>query len=181
MTFKHEARRPSTAWIVVADRARARVFAGEWPELEDFREIEGFVHPEGAAHPRDVETDSPGRFYESQGPKHAAEPQTDFKHRTAVEFAREIVRELQRGKDENTFGRLIIIAPALFLGVLREQLPDPLSRLIVADLDKDLTHLDANAVRAEIRKLSITKEAPAGGRAVHGESSNPEAAHHSNP
>ncbi len=59
MTFQQEARRPSTMWIVVADRARARIFATEWPGLDNFREIKGLAHPEGAAHPRDVESEAP--------------------------------------------------------------------------------------------------------------------------
>ncbi len=46
-----------------------------------------------------------------------------------------------------------MIAPALFLGVLREQLPAPLSQLVSADLDKDLTRGDAATIRAEVHKL----------------------------
>ena len=151
MTFKHEARRPSTTWIVVADRGRARIFGGEWPALDDFREIKTLVHPEGELHQRDVESDEPGRLYEAKGPKHAAEPKTDFKHHTAIEFAHEIVRDLQRGKDDNAYGRLLLIAAPLFLGVLRDELPDPLKKLVVAELDKDLTHLDQDAIRNEVR------------------------------
>ncbi|MGD9856384.1 MAG: host attachment protein, partial [Planctomycetaceae bacterium] len=120
MTFKHEARRPSTTWLVVADRGRARIFDGEWPALDELREIKTLVHPEGELHPRDVESDEPGRLYEAKGPKHAAQAKTDFKHRTAIKFAHQIVRELQKGQDENAFGRLILVAAPLILGVLRE-------------------------------------------------------------
>ena len=153
MTFKHEARRPSTMWVLVADRARARLFAAEWPELEEFREVQDFAHPEGAAHPRDVEADGPGRLYEASGPKHAADRRTDFKHQTATEFARELVGELQAGKDANTYGRLVLIAPALFLGVLREQVSAPIRNLIVADLDKDLTQAGVDAIKSEVSGL----------------------------
>jgi len=156
MTFEHEPDRPTATWILVADRARARVFSGEWPGLEEFREIRDFAHPEGAAHKRDVASDGPGRCYESRGPRHAVEPPTDFKHRTATEFAREIVRELQAGKDENAYGRVEIIAPALLLGVLRNQLPGPLSRMVVADLDEDLTLAAADSIREGVGTLIST-------------------------
>src|SRR5690606_32767711 len=79
MTFKHEARRPATTWILVADRARARLFSAEWPELEQFQEIRDFAHAEGAAYPHDVEADGPGRLYGANGPRHAADRRTDFK------------------------------------------------------------------------------------------------------
>jgi protein required for attachment to host cells len=153
MTFKHEARRPSTTWILVADRARARLFSAEWPELGEFQEVRDFAHPEGAARAHEVEADRPGRLYEASGPKHAADPRTDFKHHTAVVFARELVRELQSGRDANAYGRLVLVAPALFLGVLREQLPDPMRSLVVADLDKDLTQAGADSIKTEVSGL----------------------------
>jgi protein required for attachment to host cells len=156
MTFKHEARRPSTTWILIADRARARLFSAEWPELTEFQELRDFAHPAGAARAGDVEADGPGRLYEASGPKHAADRQTDYRHHTAVEFSRELVAELQTGKTRNAYGRLVIIAPALFLGVLREQLPDPLKALVVADLDKDLTQARAETIQSEVGELVAT-------------------------
>lgn len=153
MTFKHESRRPSATWILVADRSRARLFAGEWPDMAEFREMQAFAHPEGAARPHDVESDGPGRFSESGGARHAGDRPTDFKHQTATEFARELIAELQAGKNGNSYGRLIIIAPALFLGVLREQIPAPLRGLVVADLDKDLTQAGAVTIQAAVGEL----------------------------
>ena len=153
MTFKHEAVRPSTTWILVADRARAKLFAGEWPELSDFHEIEDFAHPEGGAHQRDVESDRPGLFRTSNGGGSAASDLTDFVHRTATEFARELVDRLQHGKDTNAYGRLVIIAPAMLLRLLRDELPAPLTKLLVADLDKDLTHQNNESIQAHVRDL----------------------------
>jgi len=153
MTFKHEARRPATTWILVADRARARLFSAEWPELEQFQEIRDFAHAEGAAYPHDVEADGPGRLYGANGPRHAADRRTDFKHQTATEFARELVGELQAGKDANTYGRLVLIAPALFLGVLREQVSAPIRNLVVADVDKDLTQAGVDTIKLEVSEL----------------------------
>lgn len=138
MTFKHEPRRPSAYWVVVADRARARILEGNWPDFSELNQLEVLAHPEGAAHQRDVESDTQGRFYEGRGPKHKADAGLDFKHKTALEFARQIVDRLEQGKSENRFGQLVLIAPALFLSMLREALPEPLRRMVVADLDKDL-------------------------------------------
>lgn len=159
MTFKHDPCRPSECWIVVVDRASARILAGEWPEFAELHQIDDLSHPEGAAHQRDVESDSQGRFYEAKGPKHKAEAGTDFKHKTALAFAREIVERLEQGEAKNSFGRLVLIAPPLFLGVLRETLPDPIGRLVVADLDKDLTAADVETIKTQVQELLSAKEA----------------------
>lgn len=156
MTFKHEAVRPSTTWVLVADRARARLFAGEWPELGDFHEIEDFAHPEGGAHQRDVESDKPGLFRTTNGGGYAAEEVTDYEHRTATDFARELVARLQHGRDTNAYGRVVIIAPAMLLGVLRDEIPAPLAKLVVADLDKDLTRHACEDIQAHVRDLLAT-------------------------
>lgn len=116
MTFRHETRRPSTVWVLVADRARARVFAGEWPDLNDFRQVSAFAHREGAIHQRDAEADSSGRFQERGGPCHVGQPETDYAHRTAAEFARELVQHIEEGRNQNEFGKLVLVAPPLFHG-----------------------------------------------------------------
>lgn len=153
MTYRHEARRPVTCWVIVGDRSRVRFFAGEWPELADLDELPGLAHPEANLHQRDVEADKQGRFYEAKGPKHVGEPPTDFKHRTAREFARQVVARLEAGHSENAYGRVVIIAPALFLGVLRKELPASVAQRVVADLDKDLTQADLQTIRTAVTDL----------------------------
>ncbi len=152
MTFKREPRRPSAVWVLVADRARARLFSGEWPDLEEFCESRAFAHPESTLRPRDIEADGPGRFREADGPTHAGDAETDFKHRTAIEFSRQIVDELERGKTENLFGRLVVIAPPLFLGVLRERLPDPIANRVIAEIGKDMTCADRREIQSHVRE-----------------------------
>src|SRR5690606_27319065 len=111
------------------------------------------AHPAGAAQPKDVEADGRGRFSETAVPRHAGDQETDYRHKTATQFAREIVKILQDGKTDNAYGRLVIIAPALFLGVLREQIPAPLKNLVVADLDKDLTQARGDTIQTEVGEL----------------------------
>ena len=138
MTFRHKARRPKGTWILVADRAHARIFATSELEPKDLEEIKSLVHAEAAAHSRDVVTDRPGRFAGHSGECVAGDPETDFRHRTATDFACQIVRELERGREHNQFGTLVIIAPALFLGTLRNHLSRPLKRSISAEIEKEL-------------------------------------------
>ena len=137
----------------MADRARARLFAAEWPDLAEFRETQALAHPAGAARQQDVESDAPGRFSDTGVPRQSGDQETSYRHKTATEFSRQIVKVLQDGKTDNAYGRLVIIAPALFLGVLREQLPDPVKALVVADVDKNLTQARVETIRSEVGEL----------------------------
>jgi len=143
MTYKREnAKRPVT-WIVVADRGRARIFECAWPIAGELQEIASLVHPEGQSRAQDVLTDAPGRFAETAGGPHYGEPRTDFRHRTANDFAGVVVERLEKGRVSNAFGHLVVIAPALFLGVLRDALSGPLTKLVEHEITKDYTQLPA--------------------------------------
>lgn len=160
MTFRHHARKPRQNWIVVADRAHARILSTEKPDLSDLHEIKALIHPEGASHPRDVLTDRPGRFPGNGGESPIAERETDFRHQTAHDFAVEVVAALEDGRNHQRFGQLVLIAPPLFLGVLREHFSGPLQKLVKADFAKELVQssLDeiANFVRHEMQAKSTT-------------------------
>lgn len=150
MTFKAEPRRPANAWIVVADRARARIFSAEWPSLKDFSEVLSLTHPEGGLRPTDVETREGGQFRTHAGRAVSGQPTTDFRHKTAIEFARQVIDSLEAGRTNQRFGQLLIVAPPLFLGVMREQLPEPLARLVQAEIEKDLVQLPAREIQERL-------------------------------
>src|SRR5262245_19745073 len=116
MTYKHDAAKRPVAWIVVADRARARIFEASWPVGDALQEIETLVHPEGQSRAQDILTDAPGRFAELAAGPHSGEPRTDHRHRTANDFAGILAARLEKGRNSNAYGHLVIVAPALFLG-----------------------------------------------------------------
>lgn len=152
MTYRREPQRQPVAWVLVADRARARVFQSPWPLNSTLDEIATLVHPEGKAKESDVLTDGPGRFADTVAGPHSGEPRTDHRHRTAQDFAHVLADHLEKGRVTNQFGHVVIIAPALFLGVLRDTLSGPLSKLVDHEVDKDLTQLPAREL------LTILKE-----------------------
>lgn len=143
MTYKREPSRQPVAWILVADRARARIFQCEWPLNSKLEEIETLVHPEGQAREHEVLTDGPGRFAEAAAGPHTGEKRTDHRHRTAIDFAHVVAERLEKGRVSNTFGHLIVVAPALYLGVLRQTVSGPLAKLIECEIAKDFTQLPA--------------------------------------
>ena len=138
-------------WVLVADRACARIFS---PDLHssELLEIEDFVHPESRLRRQDTITDGPGRFEEIAGGRHSGEPETDFKHETAEKFAHQIVVHLEKGLQEKRFDKLAIVAPPLFLGVLRKKLPSTVSKTVAVELDKDFTHFSPEQIKDRLPK-----------------------------
>lgn len=152
MTFKHEQQRPSTIWVVIADRSRCRIFSSEGPDWNEWQEVADLVHSEGRLKAGEVHTDRQGTFGESAGRHHVGEPHTDFKHQTAEEFATEIAQSLENGRLHNRFGNLALVCPPLFLGVLRKCLPGPLAHLVTMELDKDFTNASVKELATYLRK-----------------------------
>jgi protein required for attachment to host cells len=161
MSYRQEARRPSNVWVVVADRAAGRVFSAEWPDLSGFREVEGLVHPEGSLHGRDLHPDRFGRNHAPDGHGFTDAPQTDLKHYTAGTFAHQIATHLDNERTRDAFGRLVVIAPPLLLGELRERYTPSLRKLVVAEVDKELAGSTPEEILQHARQAVATAQAPA--------------------
>lgn len=74
-------------------------------------------------------------------------------------FARELVQQLRTGAQEHRFGRLIIAAPPVMLGVLRDQLDEQLRDKLVAALHEDLTKIHAQELPEHLSEW-ITVDPP---------------------
>jgi protein required for attachment to host cells len=151
MAYKYETRRLPIVWIVVADRASARIFKASPPTLDDLFELESLVHTEGALHGRDVYADAFGRNRAPNGRANPDEPETDFRHHTAEDFAAVVINRLEKGRNNQEFGRLIVVAPPLFLGVLRGHYSPPLQKLIDFELDKELVRVNRDELLSHVR------------------------------
>jgi protein required for attachment to host cells len=152
MTFKHEHQIPPVIWVVIGDRARARILSSAWPDPGDWVEVADFVHGEGAMKASELKTDRAGAYAEIPGGLHGGQPRTDYKHQTAERFAEEIVHFLEDGRVHHKFGKLGFVCPPLFLGVLRKSLPSPLANLVTLELDKDYTHAPIKEIAVHLKQ-----------------------------
>jgi len=150
MTFKHEQQIPPVIWAVVADRSRARILAAPWPDATSWEEVRDLVHGEGELTPQEIDTDRPGSFASPRGGYHTGEDRKDFRHQSAEHFATEIVGVLESGRLAGEFGKLALVSPPLFLGVLRKELSGPLEQMVVLELHKDYTHAPLPDVAAHL-------------------------------
>lgn len=125
-------------WILVANRANARLFEsngpGKGPQL-----IKDIPHPEGRLTDHELGSDRPGRSFDSHGQgRHAMSKEHDNTEQTAIRFAKQLSTLLEEGRSRNQFAKLVLVAEPRFLGQLRESLSPSTAALVAASLDKDL-------------------------------------------
>jgi len=150
MTFRHEQHTATGTWILVADRGRARILRQLEDAPSELEEIKVLDCPEAGLPPHQQVSDQPGYFKGRGDSLDAGDPKTDFKHRTAQRFAREIVQQLQEGRQRGDFGHLILVAAPMFLGVLKSHLDEPLTRLVQRSIDRDYTSLSLADLAARL-------------------------------
>jgi protein required for attachment to host cells len=147
--------------IVVADQTEVRFYDTERADAP-LRLAGQLTDPKARLRDRDLNSDRPGRVFD-----HAASPNqrrgATGHHSTGDErgahrheaelFARQIARELDNGRREHRFDRLVLMAGPPFLGLLRRELPDAVSALVVGEVAKDLLHGPESAVREHLDNL----------------------------
>lgn len=138
------------AWIVVADAARARIFSADSP-IAALQPVHDLISPEARLHERDLGSDRPGRVYDIGGEgRHAADAPTSPKQHEAARFAGSVADELERGRLDNAYDRLVLVAEPRFLGLIRKAVKSGVARLVTLEIDKDLSKADPKDIRSSL-------------------------------
>jgi len=140
-------------WIIVADGARAQVFvnSGHGSGLESAlpQALVADNRPSG-----DIGSDRPGRSFDSAGQgRHAMQPNSDPHQYAQAEFARDIAKLLEEKRGQKAYDQIIIIAAPRMLGELRNALDASTSRLVIGEIDKDLTKLPVGDLSTHLDEL----------------------------
>jgi protein required for attachment to host cells len=115
------------------------------------QEFDGMVHIEGRMRELDEVSDRQGGIAGGHGEgDHTFEAPTEFKHHEAELFAKQIGVKLERGRVNNEYAKLILIAPPAFLGALRESLNAHVSDLVIKSMHKNLVVEDESVIREHI-------------------------------
>lgn len=133
-------------WLVVADRARARIFSVASPK-GPLTELEDLVHPQSRTHERDLTTDRSGRGSGGHGTMGSANTAHDNE---AAEFARQVCARLEAARTRGDFARLILVAPPDFLGLLRKSQNPHVAKLVDREVPKNLSQLKSEAIREHL-------------------------------
>ncbi len=128
-----------TTWILVAQRAGARLFVhrGYGRAVQLVREVS---HPEGRLPDRELGTDRPGRSYStgSAGRSSLSQHEGPSEH-LATAFAATLAEILRKGRDEHAYDTLVLVAEPRFLGKLQGALDPATAARVVGTVPKELT------------------------------------------
>lgn len=141
-----------STWILVADRARARLLElVPRDDGSDLIEIGDFVNPEGREAEHDLVTERRPRTQESAGTaRHAIEPHTSLRDKSDNRFAQELGASLEHGRVAHRYEQLVLVALPHFLGTLRATLNRHVCACIVAEVPHNLTTKSLAEIRSHL-------------------------------
>jgi len=126
---------PHHAWVIVCDGRKALFLRNDgdekFPNLRTERVEEG----SHVGHAADLGSDRPGRLQKTGSPRSAVE-ETDYHAEAERQFAEETMR---LAEDLPTEHGVILVAPPKTLATLRGRMGPALRKMVIAEIDKDLT------------------------------------------
>lgn len=140
-------------WVINSNSNTCRIYEynKHHAKLNLIKEIQ---HPENKLHNIDMVTDRSGRYKSNGGAHGAYAPPSDPKDVKIDHFMRDLARELNQERNKNSYEKLIVIAPAHMNGLLMQHIDKHVKDLIIANLNKDLIHLNNHEL------LSVLESTP---------------------
>ena len=128
----------TTTWILSANRSNASLFESDWPG-KSMRRLQDISHPKGRLQNKDINTDKPGRSFDSMGQgRHSMGSDQDPIDHVAQQYASQLAELLNKGRLTNAYEKLVLIAEPKFLGILRAALDKNTALLVVQSVNKEL-------------------------------------------
>ncbi len=135
MTYAHLS---TGTHIVIGDGKKALILINEGTATSPVLTVETVLHQKNASN-QAMGTDRPGRVFASVGPRSGSAEPTDWHQLAEDRFAHEIIAGLVKLAEREKLKKLVIVAPARTLAELRRAMPDDFTKLIAAEIVKDLT------------------------------------------
>jgi protein required for attachment to host cells len=130
----------SVTWIMVANASQAKLFANLGPK-KGLRLVKELEHPESREKTSNLVSDRPGSHPGPGSGFGSFAQATDPKEHEAERFAQELSRELEDGRVNNAYERLIVVASAHFMGLLNNRLSPHVRSKVSESIEKDYTRL----------------------------------------
>lgn len=153
--MSNDLRPAAVHWVLVADASRARIFESDLL-FDALVPLEDRVHPASRVPVHDVVSDTRGAEESSVSGIHTRfDRHTDPHRATTDAFARELAAVVCAAHAAHRYDRLVVIAPAQFLGELRAHLDLATARSVIADITHEWTQLPP-AELAERTRAAVT-------------------------
>jgi protein required for attachment to host cells len=131
----------ATTWVLIANRANARLFEYHGPK-KGLIPVTTLENPQGHQKNREIDSDKHGRSFDSKGSgRHAYSRNVSPTEHVAQQFAKQIAALLHEALAKQAFTRLVLVAEAGFLGMLRKSLDDTIQKTVISSADKDLANV----------------------------------------
>ncbi len=128
----------STTWILVSNASSGRIFKNAGPN-KGLEVVKEFSHPLSREKNSNLVSDRPGHNPGAGNGHGSFVPATTPKEHEADVFALKLARELDAGRVDNQYSRLVLVASPAFLGQLSSHLNDSVKGLVTDRLEKDYT------------------------------------------
>jgi protein required for attachment to host cells len=129
---------PHNAFVFVGDGRKALVLRNDGDaDLLNLKTERVFTDQNPPTHEQGA--DRPGRAFSSVGPRRSSVSQTDWHQLEEHRFAEQVAATLERIVCERGIKALVVVAPPRALADLRKALHPDVKKLIIAEIDKDLT------------------------------------------
>ncbi len=130
---------PHNAYVFVGDGRKALFLRNDGDAMfPNLKTEQVMTHDNPAT--RDQGTDKPGRSFASVGGRRSSMEQADWHEIEEQKFARDVAEALGKLVREQDVPALVVAAPPKTLAELRRAFHPEVTKLIIAEIDKDLTH-----------------------------------------
>lgn len=140
----------TVTWVLIADGAQARVLENTGPG-KGLKLVEGLDFAIEPLQAQDIVSDRPGSKSgggsQSRG---GMEPRTDPVAHRETEFVKSLAAMLNRKQQSGAFDRLVIAAAPIALGDIRKAISPAVQKVVIAELNKDLTNLPTDKLDAHL-------------------------------
>lgn len=128
----------ATTWILIANASFARLYANHGVK-KGLQLIKEFSHPESREKSSELVSDRPG-YNKGHGNGHGSfVPAMEPKQNEAGRFAQQLAKELEQGRANNIYDRVILVASSPFIGLLNNRFSTHVRNLISDTIEKDYT------------------------------------------
>ena len=139
-------------WILVADSRKALFLENEGdaaqPKFET-RKVLSHEDPPSRA----LGTDAPGRSFSRAGPGRSAIEPADLHALSEARFLKDVATKLNHAAAVGVARRIVIVAPARALAVLRDALSAAARVAVAAEFDKDLVNFPVPEIETHLLKM----------------------------
>lgn len=128
----------ATTWILIANASFARLYANHGIK-KGLQLIKEFNHPQSREKTSELVSDRPGHSQSQGNGRGAFVATSQPKINEAGKFAQELAQELEKGRANNIYDRVILVASAPFIGLLNHRFSSHVHHLITDTIEKDYT------------------------------------------